>query len=179
MGPPNGLGTLLGMEVAEGQPSASSASSRAPARLRAKPSWLLNQAAIPANRLVAEGLATAGARRYHYALLVALDEVGSASQAELSRRTTIDRSDIVAAVNELADRGLVERAPDPRDRRRNVVTLTTAGRRHLRKLDKLLADAQDNLLAPLSPHERQQLVELLTRVVDHHTSSDVRPRTPG
>jgi DNA-binding MarR family transcriptional regulator len=64
----------------------------------------------------------------------------------------------------------VERTPDLTDRRRNVVTLTTAGRRHLRKLDKLLAKVQDDLLAPLSPGERQQLVDLLTRVVDHHSA---------
>jgi MarR family transcriptional regulator, lower aerobic nicotinate degradation pathway regulator len=113
-------------------------------------------------------LAGVQARRHHYVLLAALDEVGSASQAELSRRTTIDRSDMVATVNELAERGLVQRAPDPTDRRRNVVTLTDAGHRHLRKLDTLLAKVQDDLLAPLSPDEREQLVHLLTRVVDHH-----------
>jgi DNA-binding MarR family transcriptional regulator len=152
------------MEAVEHGPSA------APTRVRTKPSWLLNQAAIPASRLVAERLASVGARRYHYVLLAALDEVGPASQADLSRRTTIDRSDMVAAVNELAERGLVQRTPDPTDRRRNVITLTTAGRRQLRKLDTLLAKAQDDLLAPLSPEERLELVDLLTRVIDHHTT---------
>jgi MarR family transcriptional regulator, lower aerobic nicotinate degradation pathway regulator len=142
----------------------------APARLRAQPSWLINQTAVPANRLVTEALARADARRYHYSLLAALDEVGSASQADLSRRTTIDRSDMVAAVNELAERGLVERTPDPIDRRRNVVTITPAGRRQLRKLDRLLARVQDDLLAPLSADERQQLIHLLTRIVDHHAN---------
>ncbi|MGH9259145.1 MAG: MarR family winged helix-turn-helix transcriptional regulator, partial [Acidimicrobiales bacterium] len=98
------------------------AQSTAPARLRALPSWLINQVAIPANRLVTEVLASADTRRHHYSLLTALDEFGSASQADLSRRTTIDRSDMVATVNELAEHGLVERAPDPTDRRRNVIT---------------------------------------------------------
>jgi DNA-binding MarR family transcriptional regulator len=102
-------------------------------------------------------------------LLAALDEAGPASQAELSRRTTIDRSIMVATVNELAGAGLVERTPDPTDRRRNVVTLTAAGRRRLRKLDRLLTGVQDDLLAPLSAEERAQLVHLLTRVVDHHS----------
>jgi MarR family transcriptional regulator, lower aerobic nicotinate degradation pathway regulator len=139
-----------------------------PARVRTKASWLLNQAALQANRLLADALATADARRHHYVLLAALDDGGPTSQAELSRRTTIDRSDIVAAVNELAEQDLVERVTDLTDRRRNVVTLTAAGRRQLRKLDKLLADVQDELLAPLSDAERQQLVDLLTRVVDHH-----------
>lgn len=141
---------------------------RAQARLRALPSWLINQAALPANRLVNEALAGAGRRRYHYTLLTVLDQVGPASQADLSRRTMIDRSDMVATVNELADEGLLDRAADPTDRRRNVVTITPAGRRELRALDRLVAAAQDELLAPLSPHERAQLVDLLTRIVDHH-----------
>jgi DNA-binding MarR family transcriptional regulator len=139
-----------------------------PARLRALPSWLINQAALPANRLVTEGLTGAGTRRHHYSLLAALDELGPASQATLSRRTTIDRSDMVATVNELAEQGLVERAPDPTDRRRNIVSITAAGRRQLRKLDRLLAQAQRELLTPLSADERTQLVRLLTRIVDHH-----------
>ncbi len=143
----------------------------APARLRRLPSWLINQAALPANRLVAERLASAQTRRHHYTLLATLVEGGPASQAALSRRTTIDRSDLVVTVNALAERGLVERTPDPTDRRRNVVTITSAGRRQLRKLDRLLAKVQDELLAPLSPEERMQLINLLTRVVDHHAKT--------
>jgi MarR family transcriptional regulator, lower aerobic nicotinate degradation pathway regulator len=139
-----------------------------PSRLRALPSWLLNQSAVPANALVSAALASAEARRYHYKVLAALDEYGSASQAALGRRCGIDRSDMVATINELADRGFVERAPDPADGRRNVVTLTRKGRGHLRKLDRLVAEAQDELLVPLSPRERTQLVDLLTRIVDHH-----------
>lgn len=143
-------------------------SSSAPDRVRTKPSWLLNQAAIPANRLLAAGLGGVDARRHHYVVLAVLDDVGSASQAELSRRTTIDRSDMVATINELADKDLVVREPDPTDRRRNVVSLTPAGRRQLRKLDTILGKVQDTLLAPLTARERDQLVQLLTRVVDHH-----------
>jgi DNA-binding MarR family transcriptional regulator len=140
--------------------------SAVPARLKGQASWLVNQVALPANRLVGE----AGIRRHHYSLLAALDEFGPASQADLTRRTSIDRSDMVAAVNELAEEGLVERLPDPADRRRNVVTLTAAGRRRLRKLDDALAGAQSQILAPLSAKERAQLVALLTRLVDHHGS---------
>jgi MarR family transcriptional regulator, lower aerobic nicotinate degradation pathway regulator len=141
---------------------------RTPARLRVLPSWLINQAALVANRLVADELATAGTRRHHVSLLAALDEFGPASQAGLSRRTTIDRSDVVAAINELTHLGLVERAPDATDRRRNVVSITAEGKRRLRKLDRLLAAAQDELLTPLSAGERTELVGLLSRVVDHH-----------
>jgi DNA-binding MarR family transcriptional regulator len=132
------------------------------------PSWLINQTAIPANRLVAEGLGKLGAHRYHYSLLAALDDGGPASQASLSRRTTIDRSDMVATINELTEQGYVERTTDPADRRRNVITITPVGRRQLSKLDALIAGIQDEILAPLSAAERQQLIRLLTRLVDHH-----------
>jgi DNA-binding MarR family transcriptional regulator len=140
----------------------------APARLRTQASWLLNQVAVPANRLVSDGLAERGTRRYHYALLAALDDAGPSSQAELSRRTGIDRSDMVAAVNELSGQGYVERATDPADRRRNLVTMTPAGRRRLAELDRLLDGVQDRVLEPLSAGERTQLIALLTRLADHH-----------
>jgi DNA-binding MarR family transcriptional regulator len=83
----------------------------------------------------------------------------------------MDRSDVVAALNDLAGRGLVERAPDPADRRRNVITITADGTAHFERLDRLLSRAQDELLAPLSPAEREVLTGLLTRVLDHHTVS--------
>jgi len=138
------------------------------ARLRGTPSWLLTQTAMHASRLVAEGLAAADARGYHYRLLATLEEFGPASQAALGRRSGIDRSDVVAIVNELAEGGLVERTQDPEDRRRNIITITPAGVRQLRHLDDILAGVQDRLLAPLSTNERDQLVRLLRRVLDHH-----------
>jgi DNA-binding MarR family transcriptional regulator len=148
-----------------------------PARLRGLPSRLLGLAAGHADRLVSAGLAEAGARKWHYAVLAALHDSGPASQATLSGRTGIYRSDLVAVINELADGGLVERAPDPADRRRNVVTLTAAGRRRLDGLQALVTSLNDDLLAPLTGPEREALVRLLSRLVDHHTR--VRPPWPG
>jgi MarR family transcriptional regulator, lower aerobic nicotinate degradation pathway regulator len=146
-----------------------------PTRLRSLPSRLLTQTATHADRLVNEGLAGADARKWHYAVLASLQEFGPASQATLSRRTGIYRSDLVAVINELAARGLIERAPDPADRRRNVITMTPRGRRHLRQLDKLIAEIQDDLLAPLTRSQRDQLVRLLTRLLDHHARAAPQP----
>ncbi|HEY0814689.1 MAG TPA: MarR family transcriptional regulator [Pseudonocardia sp.] len=145
-----------------------------PARLRSMPSRLLMHTAMHADRLVTEGLAGVDARRWHFAALVALREYGPASQSTLSRRTGIYRSDLVAVINELAERGYVERAPDPVDRRRNVITLTPQGCRRLRHLDELVTGIQDDLLAPLSEPERDQLVRLLTRLLDHHAQMAAR-----
>jgi DNA-binding MarR family transcriptional regulator len=75
---------------------------------------------------------------------------------------------MVATINELADSELVERALDQSDRRRNIISLTAAGKRQLRRLEKQLAETQDELLAPLSPKERQRLTELLSRLLSHH-----------
>ncbi|MCP2163445.1 MarR family winged helix-turn-helix transcriptional regulator [Goodfellowiella coeruleoviolacea] len=140
----------------------------APTRLTGLPSWLMTQTAAHAHRLVANGLAAVDARGYHYRLLATLDEFGPASQAALGRRTGIHLSDMVAAINELADRKLVVRAPDPTDRRRNVITITPTGRRQLRRLDKQLDRVQEDLLAPLTSAERDQLTLLLARLLNHH-----------
>jgi MarR family transcriptional regulator, lower aerobic nicotinate degradation pathway regulator len=146
-----------------------------PARLRSLPSRLLTKTAMHADRLANQGLARADARKWHYAVLATLQEFGPASQAALSRRTRIYRSDLVAVINELADRGLIQRAPDPTDRRRNVITITPQGRRYLRKLDRLVAAIQEDLLAPLTQPERDQLVRLLARLLDHHARAAPGP----
>jgi MarR family transcriptional regulator, lower aerobic nicotinate degradation pathway regulator len=142
---------------------------KTPDRLRRRASRLLSLVSAQSDRLMTEGLAQADARRWHYAVLASLEEYGPGSQATLSRRTGIYRSDMVGVLNELAERGLVERAPDPGDRRRNVITITAQGRQHLRRLDKVLDDLHNELLAPLLPAERDQFVQLLTRLLDHHT----------
>ena len=139
-----------------------------PAVLTQKPSWLVSEVSRVAHRLLTGKLATADSRGYHYRLLAALQEFGPASQATLGRRTGMDRSDVVAAVNELVGRGLADRSPDPADGRRNIITITPAGTAHLRRLEELLDDVQNELLAPLSPAERQQLIHLLTRVLERH-----------
>ncbi|MET9491431.1 MarR family transcriptional regulator [Nocardia sp. NPDC006630] len=138
-------------------------------RLRALPTRLVGQVAILANRATERALEETGSRRYHYALLATLDELGPGSQAEVGRRTGIDRSDVVAAVNELADRGFVHRTPDPADRRRNVLTLTPAGADHLADLDTRLEVAQSELLPGFTAAERANFVLTLTRILDSHT----------
>src|SRR3954451_9991935 len=110
-----------------------------PARILEMPTWLISRAYAYSHRLLAEGFASAGVRGYHYRLLAALDEFGPASQAALGRRTSIDRRYVVAALTELAGRGLIERSPDPDDRRRNVITITPSGTEQLVALDEVLA----------------------------------------
>jgi DNA-binding MarR family transcriptional regulator len=139
-----------------------------PSRLLAKPTWLISQVAVHAHRLLTQRLAATGSRGYHYRLLAALHEFGPASQATLGRRTEIDRSNVVAELNELAGRGLVERVRDAADQRRNVVAITPAGVEHYEWLDGILSGVQDELLRPLSARERRLLTDALTKVLRYH-----------
>ncbi|HUC21266.1 MAG TPA: MarR family winged helix-turn-helix transcriptional regulator [Streptosporangiaceae bacterium] len=143
-----------------------------PERLQSLPSRLLNLAAGYAQRQVGARLATQDARKWHYATLAALEEFGPDSQSGLSDRTGIYRSDLVATINELTARGLVVRAPDPADRRRNAITLTDEGRRHLKRLDVLIADAQAEFLAPLSEADRKELTRILKLIVGYHSKPE-------
>ena len=142
-----------------------------PGRLQRLPSRLLNLAAGYAQRLVGDRLATLDSRKWHYATLAALAEFGPDSQSGLSDRTGIYRSDLVATINELTARGLVVRAPDPADRRRNAITLTDAGRRHLKQLDALIAQGEAEFLAPLSETDRAELIRILKLIVAYHSKT--------
>ena len=141
--------------------------SETPTRLRRRPGRLLNQNANRADRLTSERLGAVGARKWHFAVLTSLDADGPGSQSELSRRTGIYRSDMVALLNELADGGYVRRAADPDDRRRNVVMLTDAGKSRLAELGELIEAIEEELLAPFSPAERELLIDLLVRLDEH------------
>jgi len=133
-------------------------------RVAARPTWLLSRANARAQGLLADAFGAEGVRGYHFRLLAALDQYGPSSQADLGRHTGIDRSDVVAALNELVERGLAQRQPDLSDRRRNVISLTERGADTLERLDAVLDDVQEAVLAPLTSGERATLVRLLARL---------------
>jgi DNA-binding MarR family transcriptional regulator len=135
------------------------------------PSWLVGQTSHRAQTLVSEALAQERMRRQHFTVLTSLAEQGEASQAALGRRLWIDRSDLHAIVGELELDGLIDRVRDPKDRRRNVVTITTSGKATLRRLDALVDRAQRELLAPLSASERRELIRLLERLIAEQPAS--------
>ena len=135
-----------------------------PERLWWLPSWLLNHVAARANRLVAEHLRGQGVRT-QYAVLAGLDDEGPISQAELARRLGIDSGDLVTIIDQLEAGGLVARTRDPADRRRNRMSITEPGATQLLALDRDVAAAQADLLAPLTADERDQFVRLLRTIL--------------
>lgn len=141
-----------------------------PERLATKATFLTTQAANHARRLSGKAFERAGARGYHYRILAALSEHGPMSQADLGRSIHMDRSDIVSAVNELAELGQIERRRDDADARRRQVSITDAGGAQLRRLDHELAVAQSDYLAPLTAAESDALRSLLAKLLTHHGS---------
>jgi DNA-binding MarR family transcriptional regulator len=141
-------------------------------RIDRMPTWLLSRANARAQSIRTEAFAAAGSTGYISRLLASLADEGVASQAELSRRTGIDPSDVVAAINDLESRRLVTRQRDPHDARRNVITLTRKGRAELARLDATVAAVQERFLAPLSESERQQLTRILTKLTAENDPSE-------
>lgn len=96
--------------------------------------------------------------------LAVLDFLGgpeSPSQREVARRFGIDRTTMVALIDALERKGLVERRPDPADRRRNVVEPTASGRETLAGAIRAADEAERRFLAPLGPAEAERFKNAL------------------
>ncbi|AWW36805.1 MULTISPECIES: MarR family winged helix-turn-helix transcriptional regulator [Streptomyces] len=132
--------------------------------IHALPSWVLGRAAARGRALVTEALAVHGLRMWHHVALSAVRDLGPVAQAELGRSIRLDPKDLVGVLDDLQSADLVVREPDPRDRRKNAVSLTVRGARLLKRCEKAACDANDALLAPLTATEREQFMGLLARI---------------
>jgi len=115
---------------------------------------------------IEEELSAIGLHMRHMPVLTALDAEGPKSQAQLTEMTWIDRTTMVALVDELEEMGLVERAKNPRDRRAYQVQLTPAGRDMVVRAVEAHRVADEATLEPLTPEERQTLRALLARLAE-------------
>lgn len=86
-------------------------------------------------------------------------------QQDLGTTLGIDRSTMVALIDRLEALGLAERQPSPADRRRREIRTTPAGRRTLRRARALIEQTEHEVLAGLSPSERDDLKALLRRAL--------------
>ena len=100
-----------------------------PARLRRLTSWQANKVSILGARMTARHMPLTA--RSDFAVLAALEEYGALSQADLGRRLGLDRNDVSGIITRLEAGHHVDRQADPANRRRNLVTLTTPGKRYL------------------------------------------------
>ena len=108
-------------------------------------------------------LAASGLDSREYSILSILDTDGPGSQQELARLLGKAPAIVVAAVDDLEQRGLVTRTRDPADRRRSRVTPTKAGSKALSHADTLAEAAVAELFTGLDAGDLRQLQDLLAR----------------
>lgn len=140
--------------------------------------YLLKHAQALMAELYAEALAPYGVDARELGVLMLLAGHEPASQQHAARRLGVDRTTMVAVLDDLQAKGLVSRRPDADDRRRNVVELTATGEEVLVAAASASNDAERALLAPLEPHSAQHLRDALHRVVTHGAAPDVDPPAP-
>ena len=132
--------------------------------MHARLTYLLKRALLDLEDLHAEHLAPVGVSGRELGVLLLLDGRGPESQQQAAARLRVDRTTMVSLIDALEAKGLVARRPDPGDRRRNVVELTSGGRTTLAEAVRASDDAEQRLLAALSHDEAVQLRGLLTRL---------------
>jgi len=113
----------------------------------------------------AAALDTVGLTPALFALLNVLGAREGAIQSELSSDMGIDPSAMVKMIDELEGAGLAERRRRPSDRRAWEVTITTKGRRTLKRARDLVMQVEDEVLGGLSAGDRRDLLALLRRAL--------------
>lgn len=131
--------------------------------------WLISRAGHALGVALTESLMPLGLNLRDYAVLLAAEQAavtGSPrTQLALSRAARLDKSTMVVALDALEGKGLVERRPDPSDRRARIVDPTDAGRELLARAERVTIDVEDSVLAGLDVQERRLLRNLLRRLV--------------
>ena len=99
-----------------------------------------------------------------YQVLAAANRGERGSQLALAQRLGVDRTVMTYLLDDLETAGLVERRPDPADRRARRVVLTEAGSARLCDVERRLRTAEEHVLGPLAPEEQETLRALLRRL---------------
>jgi MarR family transcriptional regulator, lower aerobic nicotinate degradation pathway regulator len=141
---------------------------RLPEELVASPVFLLKRLGFTAKDRTLKAYESIDLHPYHHAILVVLDEGSRETQGSIADSLGYDRGQLVGLLDELEERGLVERRRDPNDRRRHLVSLTSDGKKALRRVRALAAEIENEFLSPLSEKERATLHGLLLQLAEKH-----------
>ena len=101
-----------------------------------------------------------------YSVLTALDDTPVRTQAALAEAIGADKSRIIGTLDELQTAGLIERTPDPDDRRVRLLSITTRGRRVRRAVRKDIQSQEERILGALPGEDRAAFVRILQTLHD-------------
>ena len=136
-----------------------------PPALAERVGFLLGKTHTRIAAAAAESLGEPGFTMKHFGCLTVIATEGPLSQQRLSERIGLDRTTIVAIVDDLERAGYVERRRDPEDRRAYALEITRSGRTWRDQVGRALLEAEAEFLAPLTERERQTLVRLLQKLL--------------
>jgi DNA-binding MarR family transcriptional regulator len=100
-----------------------------------------------------------GPRGYQVLASAARGQPGS--QLELARHLGVDRTVMTYLLDDLEKAGLIERRPDPQDRRARQIVATASGRERLDHLDQRMQAAERHVLAGLDSEEDRRAFRAL------------------
>ena len=126
--------------------------------------WALGAITRSYIRAAREAVADVPGGARGYLVLAAAGQGEPKSQLALAQHLGVDRTAMTYLLDDLEGAGLVERRPDPSDRRARRVTLTDAGLARLQQLKAGLRHVEDGLLGPLDDDDRAVLRTLLRRL---------------
>jgi len=153
---------------------------RLPKELVASSTFLLKRLGFAAKERSLAAYEQTGLHPYHNAILIVLEERPHETQGSIADALGYDRGQLVGLLDELEEKGLVQRRRDPKDRRRHLVTLTPDGAKMLRQLRALARQLEDDFLSPLTDEERAELHTLLLRLAEkHEPRCALEPPTPA
>lgn len=105
-----------------------------------------------------------GMRQVLVGILAIVEANQGIHQGAVGRALGIKRANMVALINELVERGAIERTMTPRDRRSFSLELTVSGKALLAGCMRRIAEHESRLLAGLNGPEQQLLLDLLSRI---------------
>ena len=149
-------------------PQTQSRETQIPEELLESTLFLLARLGYALKARLVEEFEQAGFNIYQYGVLATLYEGACGTQGMIADMLHLDRSQLVGVLDELEEKGLVERQRDPNDRRRHAVSLTSEGKRQLVKLRKLVQGIEEAALEPLEQRSRDSLQKALLTLTEHN-----------